>query len=88
MYVLKCIKILLLFFISLTVVSCQKKYCWQCEMKKYDTLLVPRSYGGRITSVSDSLASICDMSKKDIRRFEDDNSWEIYYHSQVTTCTK
>lgn len=72
-------------FLALT--SCQKKYCWQCEIRQYDTLLVPRSYGGRITSVNDSLASICDMSKKDIRRFEYDNSWSGYLHGQATTCT-
>jgi hypothetical protein len=77
-----------LLFMFLAIVSCQKKHCWKCAITLYDTVLVPRSWGGMIITTKDSTATVCDMTKKESREFEKNNSLLIDYHRRTVDCSK
>jgi hypothetical protein len=67
--------------------GCIRKECWVCTTTN-------ESFNGTNTAKASSESTVCDMSRKDVRRFEDDMTFKIYSYqngdslwtSQTVSC--
>ena len=86
-----------LFFILLSIFSCEKETCWEC-ITHYEVVAEWRQTGetqpvSSFPRITDSIYYLCDMSQKEINKIESigtqDLFWikfgDLYLESSMTT---